>query len=250
MQINWIGKCGWHYSNACLSHSICWSLWVAAMMLNWFRTHFQGTHIYIYVYIYVCVCMCDNYQTISIDISISIRFIFRFVIQPFYIFCIGFFRIWALHIDCIEAKLCYLMTCIVKRPACQVTHIYYMRWMASSLSQQCTQANNSTWIIYIYNIVALWHIYASDNLVQIGQGNGLVHVHIDGNGLVYIHDMGTMQLCHPGLGLSLLTLSWDKTWINNYDFQMQLLIGCQQSCQPIRSHIRISWLVNRDFILG
>ena len=52
------------------------------------------------------------------------------------------------------------------------------------------------------------------------------------------------------LGLALLTFSCDKTWITNHNFQMQLLISCQQSCQPIRNHIRKSWLVNHDFILG
>ena len=51
-------------------------------------------------------------------------------------------------------------------------------------------------------------------------------------------------------GLALLTLSWDKNMDSNHDFQMQLLIGCQQSCQPIRGHIRKSRLVNHDFILG
>ena len=52
------------------------------------------------------------------------------------------------------------------------------------------------------------------------------------------------------LGLTLLMLSLGKTWITNQDFQMQLLIGCQQSCQPIRSHIRKSRLINHNFILG
>ena len=52
------------------------------------------------------------------------------------------------------------------------------------------------------------------------------------------------------LGLPLLMLSQNKNMDNyNHDFQMQLLIGCQQSCQPIRSHIRKSWLVSQDFIL-
>ena len=36
----------------------------------------------------------------------------------------------------------------------------------------------------------------------------------------------------------------------NHDFQMQLPIGCQQSCQPIRSHIRQSRSINHNFILG
>ena len=40
-----------------------------------------------------------------------------------------------------------------------------------------------------------------------------------------------------------------STWITNHNFQMRLLIGCQQSCQPIRSHIRKSRLVNHDFNL-
>ena len=62
-------------------------------------------------------------------------------------------------------------------------------------------------------------------------------------------DTGLADLCEEcDLALDVPSdVSW---WITNHDFQMQLLIGCQQSCQPIRSHIRKSRLVNRDFILG
>ena len=53
------------------------------------------------------------------------------------------------------------------------------------------------------------------------------------------------------LSLSVLHYPRIKTWITNHDFQMQLLIGCQQSCQPIRSHMRKSRLVyNHNFIPG
>ena len=68
-----------------------------------------------------------------------------------------------------------------------------------------------------------------------------------------------MQGARTSAAMVLAWISWGehyqhypriKTWITNGDFQMQLLIGCQQSCQPIKSHIRKSPLVNHNFIPG